>query len=187
MQIDETRLLQKLKEGDCFAFEHLFKTYHLKLFSFAKRILKDDMLAREAVHDVLLRLWKRKDKIVLKKSLESYLVTSTKNQCINYLRLNKNDLKTISDTDLGLTEHELEFYQEHGILDLLISSDLEKKIGNVVKQLPPQQQKVFVLSRFEGLSSKEISENLDLTVRTVETHIYLALKFIREKIKDIMP
>lgn len=186
MQINDTILLQRLKEGDYFAFEHLFKTYHLKLFSFAKRILKDDTLARETVHDVLLRLWNRKNKIVLKKSLESYLIISTKNQCINYLRTRKSEIKALSDKDINLIEDELDYYQAEGILDILMSADLEDRIQNAIQQLPKQQQKVFILSRFDGHSSREISRELKLTLRTVETHLYLALKFIKTKLKDIL-
>ncbi len=186
MQIEDIILLQKLKEGDYFAFEHLFKKYHLKLFSFAKKILKDDALALETVHDVLMRLWDRKDKLAITRSLESYLTISTKNQCINYLRTKKNELKTVSETEFLFIEDELDYYQHEGILDTLISEELERIINTAIEQLPVQQQKVFKLSRIEGLSSKEISKELNLTLRTVETHIYLALKFIKEKLKDII-
>ncbi|HJX72149.1 MAG TPA: sigma factor [Bacteroidales bacterium] len=81
--MNENIILQKLKEGDYFAFEHLFKTYHPRLFSFARKILKDDSSAQEAVHDVFMRHWNRKEKIILRKSREGYLAASTRNQCIN--------------------------------------------------------------------------------------------------------
>ncbi|MBN2212606.1 MAG: RNA polymerase sigma-70 factor [Bacteroidales bacterium] len=185
MDIDETIILQKLKEGDCFTFEHLFKIYHPRLFSFARRILKDDSLAQEAVHDVFMRLWNRKEKIILRSSLGAYLVASTRNQCINILRMKKNEPKFMSEADIQMAELEMEYFQDEAILDQLISDDLRERITGIVSELPDQQQQVFRLSRFEGLSSKEISEKLNLSQRTVETHIYLALKTIREKLGNL--
>ncbi len=185
MDVDETIILQKLKEGDCFTFEHLFKTYHPRLFSFARKILKDDSLAQEAVHDVFMRLWNRKEKIVLRSSLNAYLVASTRNQCINLLRIKKNNPEFLTEADMQIVELEMEYYQDQAILDKLISEDLRERIFEIVHTLSDQQQKVFKMSRFEGLSSKEISKRLNLSPRTVETHLYLALKSIREKLGNL--
>ena len=96
MESKDAIVLKGIQRGDQTAFEELFHTYHAKLFSFARKLLRDDELAREAVLDVFLKFWNQREKITITKSVEAYLFVSTRNQCFNYLRSRKGNLQLCS-------------------------------------------------------------------------------------------
>jgi len=182
MDFSDVILKQKLKEGDYYAFEHLFKIYHTKLFSFALRFIKDKQLALEIVMDVFLNFWNHKENAVNINNIESYLVISTRNQCLNKLRSKDKILNYYTDSDLQILEYEIDFYNNDRITEKIFSTELQQELERIINLLPHQQQLVFKLSRIEGLSSEKIAKELNLSKRTVETHIYVALKFIKEKL-----
>lgn len=183
MDSNDLILLQKLKGESYDAIEHIFKTYHKKLVSFARRIVKNNHHADDIVMDVFIKFWNQRESIIINKSIEAYLITSVKNQCLNYLRSHKNMLKHYSETDLKLYEFELKYYENDQVIEKMNAAKLEEKINEVILKLPPKQQEVFRLSRSEDLKTDEIAVKLNISKRTVETHIYNALKYLKEEIK----
>ena len=186
MNISDTKINNRLEASDNSAFEQIFQTYHSKLFAFARRFVKDKESAHQIIMDVFLNLWNQHEKIELINNTESYLIVCTRNQCLNYLRSKKDKLKYYSETDLKLIEYELNFYQSPQIIDNLFTEKLQEELDKAILKLPPQQQIVFKLSRLDGLSSAEIAQKLGLSKRTVETHIYAALKFLKENLKPFI-
>jgi len=186
MKISDTKINDILEANDNFSFEQIFKTYHSKLFAFARRFVKDKESARQLIMDVFLNLWNQHEKIELINNIESYLIVCTRNQCLNYLRSKNDKLKYYSETDLKLIEYELNYYQSPQIIDNLFAEKLQEEIDKAILKLPPQQQTVIKLSRIDGFSSAEIAQKLGLSKRTVETHIYTALKFLKENLKPFI-
>ena len=186
MQLSEQLLIERIKESSYYAFEHLFKEYHPRLFAFARRFIKDDHHAREVVLDVFIRLWERREKLTITKSLNAYLLISTKNHCLNFIRSRRDEIQYYSEADLQLLELELSHYTDNMIIENLTASQLSEEIDKAVSNLPDQRQKIFRLSRFEGRTSKEIAKKLKLSVRTVETHIYLSIKQLRDDLEGLI-
>ncbi len=137
-------------------------------------------MAKEIVQVSFINLWEKRQSIDISKSVKSYLTTSIRNKCLNYLR----DTKKF-DTDIILSDvlfQEVNFEQG----DKLIEKELNNKITKAIDELPEKCKEIFQLNRFENLKYKEIANKLDISVKTVETQMSKALKHLREKLKDYL-
>ncbi len=137
-------------------------------------------MAKEIVQDSFINLWEKRQSIDISKSVKSYLTTSIRNKCLNYLR----DTKKFN-TDIILSDvlfQEVNFEQS----DKLIEKELSNRINNAIDKLPEKCKEIFVLNRFENLKYKEIAVKFNISIKTVETQISKALKHLREKLKDYL-
>jgi RNA polymerase sigma-70 factor (ECF subfamily) len=174
----EKTLIQRLINGDQTAFELLFRFYYPGLVTFASQIVPDTDEAEEIVQDFFVKLWTGRKEIKKSETLKSYFFTSVKNRALNYLKKEKisekvrQELREMVETD--------QLYQP----DLFVESELQARIKAAFEKLPPRTSEVFALSRFKGFSNDQIAEQLNISKRTVETHISNALKLLREELKD---
>lgn len=176
MQIQEKEYIVELKKGSFSAFDHIFSLYKERLYAFSIGYLKVPEDAKGMVQTVFMKIWENRDQLDETKSFSSYLFTISKNTILNYIRkraneqsyadyLSKSPLLTYNDA-----EEELEY------------EDLLKQANSVIDQLPLRQKEIYRLSREVGLSNEEIAQNLNISKKTVENQITLALKYIREHI-----
>ncbi len=174
---EEHILFEKIKKGDEKAFERLFRTYYSHLCLFAENYVQNQAEAEEIVQDIFVKIWEKRDEIEIKSSLKNYLIRSTKNQCLNFIKHNKikeKHAKTmLSEKESASTGR-----------DNFIEIDLMEKIEESINSLPKKRQEVFRLSREEGLKYREIAEKLGVSIKTVETHMGLAIKTLREQLKN---
>ncbi len=105
---------------------------------------------------------------------------SVRNNCLNYLK-HKAIKHEYEKREIDQSQREIKFYDTH---QTLVEKELQQKLDQAIKALPDRYRNVFELSRFEELSNKEIAKNLGLSVRTVETQIYRALKILKQKLKS---
>ena len=178
--IKEEILIQRLIRGDQTAFELLFRFYYPGLVVFASNILLNKENAEEIVQDFFVRLWMKRESINECSSFKNFLFTSVKNSSINFLKREKIKDKVIYELKNMVANDSL--YNP----DLFITSELQKRIEDACNKLPPRTKEVFSLNRFKGLSNDEIAVGLNISKRTVETHISNALKILREEFKDYM-
>lgn len=178
--IKEEILIQRLINGDQTAFELLFRFYYPGLVVFTSNILLDKENAEEIVQDFFVRLWIKRKNINKGSSFKNFLFTSVKNSSINFLKREKIKSRIIDELKNMVANDTL--YDP----DLFIVSELQKRIEDACNKLPPRTKEVFGLSRFKCLSNDEIATRLNISKRTVETHISNALKILREKFKDYM-
>jgi RNA polymerase sigma-70 factor, ECF subfamily len=161
-------------------FESLFREYFKPLTAFAFKFTKDLDDAKSIVHDVFARVWEKRAEIDLSKSVRSYLYTSVNNRSLNYVRDRKKFVKHASDDELTNTEHHAEWN------DLLSEDDIHKRVEAALEAMGTKAKEVFLLSRNEGLKYNEIAEKLNLSVKTVETHMSTALKELRNYLKEYL-
>jgi RNA polymerase sigma-70 factor (ECF subfamily) len=164
-------------------FEELFKQYSKPLFYYAAKFVEDEV-ARDIVQDVFAKLWSDQ-KITIKLSLNSFLFTMVRNSCLQTLEKQKVRNKYLESTKLKLQEEELQFYMHEKTS--LIEQELENKLNEVLDTLPDRCKQIFMMSRFENKKNKEIAEELDISVKTVEKQITRALATIRSEMKDYLP
>lgn len=174
---NEKELFIQLKKGDKIAFEAIFNNYYASLCIYANRMLNDDEKAEEIVQNLFVNLWSKRKNLDVESSLKYYLFRSVRNHCLNQLQhlkiREKYAQKVIENQDIEIHDH-----------DYFIEVDLAKKIQESIESLPEKRRQIFKLSREEGLKYKEIAEKLNLSVKTVEAQMGLALKQLREKLKD---
>jgi len=161
------------------AFENIYKSFHERLFFHATKFVNDHEAARDIVQEVFIKLWLRKDEIEINSSLKSYLFKSVNNTCINYLHSEKKKDLFLNDIMFQIKLAETNYYKDN-----CIEEDMIKKLMLALYELPEKYKEVILLSRIQGLKNKEISEQLNIPLRTVETLIYRGLKKIKEQLKE---
>ncbi len=167
----------KHKKLDKPSFEQLFKTHFVHLCNFAYQFVKDTDSAKDICQKVFINLWENREKIDLQKSIQSYLFTSVRNRCLNYIR----DQKKYRSQVLDLEIHDFEIPVEE---DDIALSELKDKVAAALNDLPEKCRLVFEMSRYENMKYKDIAEALDISVKTVEAHMSRALKGLRENLDD---
>ena len=159
----------------------LFKSHYQNLCAYAYLFLKDADVSEDTVQEVFYKLWKNREKISVDSSVKSYLFRAVRNGCMNVLEHIK-----VKEGYVDSTAHGLEGDQ-HTSVDQAIVNELEQKIKETIDLLPTERRKIFMMSRYEGLKYREIAEELDISVKTVENQMYKALGFMRENLKDYLP
>ena len=171
---DEKELIKRIIKGDCSSFEKIYNIYSDRLFYFAQTYLGSKEASEETVQDIFVKIWEIRKDLDPEKSFSSFLFTITKNSIFNKLKKRKHEkayaehLRNHLETTYNKTEIDVYLNETKQIID------------NVVSSMPPQRQKIFILSRENGLSYKEIAEQLNIGEKTIETHIRLALKNVRK-------
>ena len=168
--------LEAIKRDDHNAYEKVFREYYRPMTAYAFRFLNNLADSESIVQDVFLRLWQKRHDIMIVSSLQNYLFRSVKNHCINHIEHEK--IKTgyqvmVIRNETDRTEYS-EFFLEFG---------LKTKIEAAITALPQKRQEIFRLAREDGLKYREIAEKLEISVKTVETQMTLALKQLRESLK----
>jgi RNA polymerase sigma-70 factor (ECF subfamily) len=158
--------------------ELLFRKYYAGLCKSLYRTLRDASFAEDIVQEVFLKVWEMRHILQLDEAMQAYLYRSCYHTALNFLKQQKQktDITTLEDSipgsetaekDLGLHETEIQIRQ-------------------AINRLPPKTRLVFSLSRFEELSYKEIAERLDISIKSVEKHMGIALERLRENLKEYL-
>jgi len=166
---DDEFLVRQLVQGNEKAFQKLFEKYKDDIFTYSKSLLQSDAAAEEIVQEVFLRLWKNSDGLDPKLSLRSYIFTIAKNLSFDFLRKAANNRK-LQEEIFYLTNEAQDILQE-----ALLNTDYEILKKKAIDLLPPKRRKIFEMSRNEGMSYKEISTELGISVSTVKTQMSKAL------------
>jgi RNA polymerase sigma-70 factor (ECF subfamily) len=168
----DEELLRRMKHADPHALKILFERYYSSLCSFAFRFVKTMHLAEEAVSDVFLHIWLKKNTIEIRTNLKTYLYTAVRNQSINYVKHH-----TVSFEDIETVDAQDAISELHPHAHMLYE-ELKDDIDALLRQLPEKRQIIFKMNRIDGLSYKEIAEILSISVHTVQNQMVAAVKFI---------
>ncbi len=180
--------MSALKLGDEKVFKLIMEHRYARLFNFARAYLNNDENAREVLQDVFMQLWEYRKKLADNTSLDAYLFTLTRNHCIDLIRREKLLLQYRTDKKEEYIQLSESFRALSApFLDDIFTKEFQTEIDDTVRLLPEQCRKVFLLSRKDGLKNKEISEFLQLSPKTVESHLTKALKTIREALHKKFP
>lgn len=175
--MNERRLILGLKKGDHDSYETLFDLYYVKFVNFADTIIKDRSSAKDLVQEAFIRIWINRFKLDENQSLENYIYVIVKRLVFNHLR----NIKPYEDLESGKAQNEIA--DTWGEQDLIvIANETRHRIDDIISKMPPQRRRVFIMSRNQGMSNKAIADVLQISVKTVERHMTLALAELRENI-----
>jgi len=174
---EDHELISLLKSGEESAITLIYEKFWKRLFLSAYSILKEKDQAQDIVQEVLLQLWIRRDKVEIEK-LGAYLQTATRYKVLTYIRSAEFRKVFIDDQDLELLAG------VEQLNDKLHVNDINILLEKEVLSLPERCRQVFILSRHEFLTNKEIAERLGITVKAVESQITIALRRIRGTLSD---
>lgn len=180
MEEDEIKLLADFLKGDQNAFGKLFSLHYEGACRYVIRLIKDDDTTEEIVQATFVNIWEKRGQINPDVSFKSYLFRSAYNTALNYLKhrkvvatyVNKKQ-DNIAVSRASYVSHQPDF-------------EIQNRIKEALESLPPQCQRVFRLSREEGLKYHEIADELGISKKTVEVHMGKALKLLRAALKDYL-
>lgn len=173
---NRSELLQSLKEGSFSAFEKLYNLYSGKLYNFMMRLSSGNQyMAEEVVQQTFIRLWEVREKVDPTENFVSYLCTIARNLSMNMYR---HQTVEYIYTEYLLKSNPDRDHQTEESTDLRFLNDY---IDSLAEELPPSRKKIFLLSKRQGYTNKEIAEKMGISESTVATQLSLAVKFMREQ------
>ena len=174
----DIELVEKLQKGDVEAFDLVYEKYAGKLYGFTLKYLKSTDETEELVQSVFLKVWENYKTLKKESSFKSYLFTIAYNEICNTFRRRSHLQKFIGEqlNDSSQTSNETE--------ELIDYNSIRERVEQIVSKLPERQRTIFLKSREEGKSNKEIASELELSSGTVDNYISESLKFIRSNMQD---
>ena len=173
-------LLVRIAQGDKEAFGELFNFYYPKLIQLALAFVPGIVAAQEVVSDLFYKILKNPKTLEHVKEFDNYIFLAVKNQSFTYLK--KNRRLAIFDS--------IHHKEDYILPDLknpensLLSDELFRLVEKVVQELPPKRKAIFHMVKEEGKKYKEVAEILDISVKTIELQMSLALKLLRKSVKE---
>ncbi|RZJ90762.1 MAG: RNA polymerase sigma-70 factor [Chryseobacterium sp.] len=166
-------LFENIEQGSKAAFNELFMLYHQKLLSLARQYIKSNEGAEEITSELFVKLWLKRHNLSQVINPEVYLFISIKNACLNLIRSEKKRNSIFSP-----------FSSAEESLDQEISSmadgELFKLLDKAIAALPEQRRVIFILIKEDGLKTKAVAEIMGISVRTVENHLYKAVRSLAD-------
>lgn len=170
-------LVERLKKSQKEAFDIIFNRYWELLFTSANKVLHDENASKDAVQEVLIDLWSRRENSNIQ-NLKAYLIQAVKNKVASQLRNGR-----FTERHLKKIEH---LAVENSTEEKLTYNELEQTIMASIDKLPSRCREIFYLSRIQGMKNQEIAERLNLSKRTVETQISKALRSLRIQLEPTL-
>jgi RNA polymerase sigma-70 factor (ECF subfamily) len=176
----DEELFAFLKDGNHDAYAEIFERFYGILFVHALKMLRNQEEAKDMVQELFEMLWTKRENIFLTGSLSSYLYATLRNKILNLLAHEKVRRKYVNSLGqfMELEKYETDFY--------IRERELKRKIEHEIAALPSKMAEIFILSRKEFLSHKEIASKLKLSELTVKTQVKRAIKILRPKLGFII-
>lgn len=173
--------MKKQKEESIFT-EH-FRTFYLQyageMVFFARQFV-DVYTAEDIVHDIFLKIWDKRSTIIVEENIRNYLLSMVQHACYDYLKHQQVEDTFMNKAVQQLKLDELKYY-ESSREDMWNKNKIEA-VYTSIEKLPSKRRDIFKKAYLEGQKHTDIAEELDISVRTVETHVYKALKFLRDSL-----
>ena len=174
--ITDEQALSKLAEGDLVAYRFLFDRYFPDLCNFLNIYLHSKEFSQEIGLEIFEFVWEKRETLQIRATFRSFLFSSAKNRAISHYRREHRAIFTSLDIDDSRLAEEI--VSPHYMED----KELRELIEAAIEKLPEQSRKIYIMAREENLSHKEIAERLGITPKTVENHVGIALKKLRESL-----
>lgn len=167
-------------------YQALFRRYYPSLLFYATRLLGEEEEAEDVVQDVFVELWKRKDSVAMGDQIQAFLYRSVYTRSLNILK-HKNIENNYCAAQEEINQQRIQFYQpDHNeVIQRIEDRELKKEIYEAINELPEKCRIVFKLSYLRDMKNREIADTLGVSQRTVEAHMYKALKFLRTRLEHL--
>jgi len=172
-KFSDAELLEQIQAENMLAFDTVYKIYHKRLFHFSNYILKSKEDAENIVHEVFMKLWENRMNI---RNIKSYIFGVAYNATISLIR------KKAREKDFLEYLKSLPADWEAPVNIDIEYKELKERSMKIIDKLPDRQKEIYLLSRQDGLTYREISDKLNISVKTVENHLSRALKSIRSEL-----
>ncbi len=175
--VSEEYIIKGLKNHDDDAYKYLFEHHYSYLCAFAEMIVKDPYTSETIVGDLFCHLWEMGGKLDIRGGIRPYLITAVKRRCLNFLEQNFVRKEVFGDLDIDIAAQD-------NPTGRLILRELDGRINAAIENLPEKTRQVFRLSRLDGKTYVEISNELGISVNTVKYHMKAAFSFLSAAVED---
>lgn len=175
---NENDLLSALAKGHEDALKVIYQKYWDRLFLSAYNVLKDKEACEDIIQEIFIQLWQRRESLHITTSLPAYLFTATRYQVFHVIRKSAGRQELFEDLDKRLLADAPDIP--------LYIKEIQERVNVAVENLPDKCREIYKLSREEHLSYREIAEKLQISPKTVENQITIALKRLRGTLGDLM-
>lgn len=175
-QKEEREFILSLKAGDMDAYRILFSRYYPKFLHFATALTGRRDAAEDIMQDVFVKIWKNRGRLDENGSIHSYIYVLTKREILNYLR-SRHISDPMPDDDGILSED--------SVNNTVSAREMAAVVEGIVSEMPQPKRRIFIMNRFNGLSTKDIARIMSLSVRAVNYHIETALAFLKERLAGL--
>lgn len=172
---------EAIKSGNRNEFEKMFNTYYADLCAYSFLYLDDESESKNLVQELFIHLWEKRKSVTITSSLRAYLFQSTRNKSLNYIRDHKKKSPVTITSKL-----ENEIVAELDSFEDFDKNHINSEITNAIESLPPKCKEIFLLSRQKSLTYREIAEELNISQKTVENQMGIALKKLKHKLSPIL-
>ena len=173
-------LQERIRAGDESAFDTVFRSHYAHLVRMAESVVRERAVAEEVAQEVMLELWRRRETLQVEQSFRAYLLRSTRNRALNYVRHQRVVAREAASAAIDPpTAPSAE--------DQMLGTELERAVRAAIDGLPERCRAVFQLSRDQGLKYAEIAVALDISVKTVEKRMGQALAELRDRLDEWLP
>jgi RNA polymerase sigma-70 factor (ECF subfamily) len=172
----EQDLQRRIRAGDESAFDVVFRTHYPRLVRMAESVVRERAPAEEIAQEVMLELWRRRESLEVEQSFGAYLMRSTRNRALNYVRHQR-----IVERELASAT--LEPRESPGTDAEILGVELETVVREAIADLPERCREVFELSRVQGMRYVDIASVLQISVKTVEKRMGQALSELRDRLE----
>jgi len=174
----DNELLQKLQADDKNALKAIFHAQYPMVYRSIFRLVSNKATAEDLSQDVFMRFWEKRKQLNIKGAIGAYMRRMAINEALGYIRKHqKKQIESIADYHSP---------QVHSGEDAYLNNELKVHINKAIEELPPRCKKVFVLSRFEDMTYKQIGAQLNISPKTVENQISKALRHLRGVLNQYM-
>jgi len=175
----EENLTRQLQRGSEEAFRQIFETWYRPLTLFALKYVNDVEEAREIVQEFFIRLWSAHPQVDIRFSLKRYLYQGVRNACLNFIAAKKV-------SDKRFSQYEPPVFSNDNALEHMMAAEQEERLLRAIDALPEKCRQIFSMSRLQHLSHQDIAGKLQISVKTVEAQITIALKRLRDIVISIL-
>ncbi len=172
-------VIERLKKGEIKAFDDVYEKYARRLYVFALKYLKNKNEAEELVQSTFLKVWEKRKTLKCDTSFKSYIFTIAFNEICNLFRRRNSFARFYHEE---ITQSSDISYETEEQIDFSFTL---KQLDIIIKKLPEKQRIVFIKSRIEGKTSKEIASETGLSVGTIDNYVSDSVRFIRRNLTDI--
>lgn len=164
-----------LQEGDAETFRAVFDEYHQRVYAYVLKKTGSPYVAEEALQVAFVKLWRFRHSLKTDISLFTQIFRITTTTMVDLIRVEgrKSSALRIAGRSAEVSTEPMQVAE---------ANDLGKHVQKLIRRMPEMQQKVFEMSRFEDKTHREIAFSLSISVKTVETHISRAIKFLRQNL-----
>lgn len=173
---NDTEILQDLKQGEVYAFDHVYHLYYQQICFFAESIVGNSALAEDLATESFVKILQKKPDFNSIQQIRSYLYTATRNSCLDYIKAQRRHEK--SHQELKLRNQ----ISEQTIEELIISAEVVKYVYLAINNLPERYRSVIKLALIEGLSNEEIVASTGMAYQTVRNHKHQGIRLLRTEL-----